>query len=482
MRAFLPSIADPDKHIWLLRCGLVANGVDVGELPIPITSDWLLRNQEENAILHHHWPSYHYTMNDRELTAKLVDQWIATLSHSISLGYTHVWTAHNLWPHDAPHKELQQLARTALVRSCSALIAHCQFAAKSVRQFGDTPVTVVPHGNYIDSYGAPVPKLAARRALGLKTHSFVYLSFGKMRRYKGLEQLIDVFRNDSESSCELLLAGLPESESYREQLYNLAKKDSRIHFHARLIEDDKLPVYFGAADVVVLTHKAVLTSGPAVLAQSMGKAVVAPALGCLPEMIPPKTGILYAAESADSLSKAMKEIRTLDLVAAGNRALAYVSRQSWHEIAKETQRVYAKAIQDRRSNEAEVATRMPAALESLLGAIETPDIHGRLIAMLANAREHPSLVADNDFRLARLVAHGPHGGEWIIDLGSAAIVRTRKEDDVGCTISTQSSTLARVLDRKLNARFAFLSGDLAVDGRLVSAQKLFGLLGCDVSP
>jgi glycosyltransferase involved in cell wall biosynthesis len=73
---------------------------------------------------------------------------------------------------------------------------------------------------------------------------------------------------------------------------------------------------------------------------SFGRAVVAPALGCLPETVPPDAGILYDPDAPDALTAALRRALGVDLEAMGRAARARAEELDWGPIARRTARLY----------------------------------------------------------------------------------------------------------------------------------------------
>jgi beta-1,4-mannosyltransferase len=84
----------------------------------------------------------------------------------------------------------------------------------------------------------------------------------------------------------------------------------------------------------------VLTSGSAILAMSFGKALVAPRLGCLPELVPVDGGVLYDPADPDGLGSALRSTLARDLASAGERNLERARELAWGPIAAATARLY----------------------------------------------------------------------------------------------------------------------------------------------
>ena len=145
--------------------------------------------------MHLNWPSYMYSADDAGESVRECAALIGHLARARSLGYRVVWTVHNLYPHERPHPGLDRLARLAITQLATALIVHCEYGrAQVLDHFHRTRgIFTIPHGHFIDAYENKVSRVEARRELGITPDGFVYLFFGNVKRYKGVEHLLEVF-------------------------------------------------------------------------------------------------------------------------------------------------------------------------------------------------------------------------------------------------------------------------------------------------
>jgi beta-1,4-mannosyltransferase len=116
--------------------------------------------------------------------------------------------------------------------------------------------------------------------------------------------LIDAF-SDMPENCHLLLAGKVADHELVPQLETRVADNPRIHLHARRILDEELQVFYNASDVVVFPFKQILTSGSLVLAMSFGKAVVAPHVESLLEILPEDGVKWFDPLDSDSLRNSL---------------------------------------------------------------------------------------------------------------------------------------------------------------------------------
>jgi glycosyltransferase involved in cell wall biosynthesis len=251
---------------------------------------------------------------------------------------------HNLYPHERPDPALDRQARRLVCRLAHAVIAHCGHAAALLAEhFGRRDgVYVIPHGHFIDVYPNTIGRDAARRALDLPAGAFVYVFFGNIRSYKGVERLLDVFAALPEEHLRLIVAGRVHP-NYRGPLSAGAAPlpDKRILFRSGEVAIDQMQVYFNAADAAVLPFVDTLTSGSAITALGFGCPIVVPAVGCLPELLgDTPCGVLYDPADGGGLRSAMEQIRAMDGATTHAAALARARDLDWDGIARQTLRAY----------------------------------------------------------------------------------------------------------------------------------------------
>ena len=311
--------------------------------PDTLTREWLFQNQGRIEILHLNWPHYMYDEPDLGDRLACCAQAIDNLALARTLGYKIVWTVHNLYPHESGSRDLDHLARIAITHLADALICHCNHARELVRiHFHRTEgVFVIPHGNFIEPYPNIISRGDARRQLGLTDDNFVYFNFGNVRRYKGIERLLEVFQSLSGEHLRLLLGAKYYTEYGEQVVASISATDSRVVVRSsRFFANEELQLLFNAADVGVFPFSEVLTSGSVITALSFSIPVIVPAVGCLPEVAFPPAGIVYDPEDADGLRRAMLEIQERDIFAMSLAARRRAQELDWAQIAKQTQLVY----------------------------------------------------------------------------------------------------------------------------------------------
>ena len=150
------------------------------------------------------------------------------------------------------------------------------------------PVKLSPHPLF-DNYGSPVTKSEAVKVLKLDPDISYLLFFGFIRAYKGLDILIDAFSDHRlrNRKIKLIVAGefYEDDKPYKEQIKKY-KLENEILFFDYFIKDSEVPLYFGAADIVVQPYKTATQSGVTQIAYYFEKPMLVTDVGGLREIIP----------------------------------------------------------------------------------------------------------------------------------------------------------------------------------------------------
>ena len=124
----------------------------------------------------------------------------------------------------------------------------------------DAPVTVLPHPLYTH-FGEKLPRGEAEKQLGLLPGKKNLLFFGLIREYKGLDILLEAFRDLGEE-YQLIVAGEPYGSFDRYQaLIDSCPGRDRIKLFLHYVKDSEVKKYFSAADVTVLPYRSATQSG-----------------------------------------------------------------------------------------------------------------------------------------------------------------------------------------------------------------------------
>ena len=306
---------------------------------------WLEQHRETHEVLHLHWLHYFYRRQTLAASVAEYAKFAENLTYAKKrLGYRIVWTLHNVYPHERPFPELDHAARLLVCQLADEVLCHCQYAVRIAEKlfYRTQNVRVIPHGNFIDAFSNTISRADARKHLGISPDAFVYLFFGNARAYKGIEHLIEAFGNQADADALLVLMMRKSFDgAYAEKVEELAQRDGRVRvFTSPFFPESDFQIYLNASDIAVFPFAEVLTSGSAITALSFGKPVILPRLGCLPELIDDRMGILYDVKAAGGLEDALGRARKMDMDVAQAAALACAHRLNWRDIAAQVAAVY----------------------------------------------------------------------------------------------------------------------------------------------
>lgn len=262
-----------------------------------------------------------------------------------------ILTAHNILPHET--KKIDIILYKAIYKYSSRIIVHSNYMkTKLLNHFkvSQNKISVVPHGDF-DFYltGKELNRSYAREIFKLNEHDKVILFFGVIRKYKGLEILLDAFDTISTdfSNLKLIIAGNPFSEEikniYTNRIINLKEKE-RVIAHLRFIPSEDVWKYFMASDVIILPYTDIDHSGIVHLAYSFNKPIIATRVGDFEEIIENgKCGILLEKNDAQTLAYNIGNIFS-DNITLTNMS-EYIKKivkpkYSWNIAAKKTIEIY----------------------------------------------------------------------------------------------------------------------------------------------
>jgi len=77
---------------------------------------------------------------------------------------------------------------------------------------------------------------------------------------------------------------------------------------------------------------------------SFAKPIIAPAIGCMPELLNNNGGILYNSSEKRGLTDAMRQAMKADFKKMGKYNFEFAKQLPWHKIAKKTCNVYQQCL------------------------------------------------------------------------------------------------------------------------------------------
>ncbi len=220
-----------------------------------------------------------------------------------------VCIADNIIPHE---KRFGDVTFTKyFVSPINAFITMSEKVLADLPQFAaNKPAKFVAHPLY-DNFGEKVSQQEARARLHIKENELIILFFGFIRKYKGLDILLDamkILQSSPKPIPKLLIAGefYEDRKAYDEQIIRLGIQDLLV-LKTEFIADSEVKYYLCAADVVVQPYRSATQSGVTPLAYHFEKPMVVTNVGGLPSLVPDNKVGLIAEPNAESIAAKIQE-------------------------------------------------------------------------------------------------------------------------------------------------------------------------------
>jgi len=323
---------------------------------------WLFSEGKKSDVIHLHWLNNTYSLQEKSKEhfflkrlinhrfGKIFLEFICLIDFVLAFIIAKAtrkiitFTVHDLYEFGKKslhRKYLIEIRRNIIFRFAHSIHVHNFYTGKLLKKRYNrrNGVFVIPHGNFINFYKNQITKSKAREHLGLPEGAFVFLFLGLLRPYKGIEDLIDAFKNLEGENFRLVIAGrIFGVVNYEATLQALSRSDHRIKIKFEFIPDNDLQIYFNACDFYVLPYKDITTSGAACLSLSFGRPIVAPDIASFPEIVNSEAGILYDPSKPTALINALNEATKKQF--SESIILEYANKFDWDAIGSQLIQLY----------------------------------------------------------------------------------------------------------------------------------------------
>ena len=255
-----------------------------------------------------------------------------------------VMTAHYILAPGASRRAAR--AARKVFGAMDAVVAHSEHGAARLRDevgLSAERVRVIPHGAFDYLTRLPEEKPLPEELRGAEGP--VVLSFGLLRPYKGLENLLEAF-GEVGNDAELWIVGNPRMAV--EPLHEMAAlTGAKVRFVTRFVEDAEIPAIFRRADIITLPYLDAEHSGVLYTGLAFGKPLVVSAVGGFPEVADTGAARLVPPGDTRALASALRELiddeaARAELAAAARAAAA--GPYSWDEAARLTLALYEELL------------------------------------------------------------------------------------------------------------------------------------------
>jgi glycosyltransferase involved in cell wall biosynthesis len=184
---------------------------------------------------------------------------------------------------------------------------------QDLKTFTHKPSINIVHPIY-DNFGDIISKEEARKHLDLPVNEKIILFFGFIRKYKGLDLLLEAMNNSSirEANIKLLIAGefYDNKEEYETIIskHNLANS---FYLRTQFIDNSEVKYYLSASDFVIQPYKNATQSGVTPLAYHFEKPMLVTNVGGLANLVPHMKVGIVTEPNADSIAAGIMKLYEL---------------------------------------------------------------------------------------------------------------------------------------------------------------------------
>ena len=251
----------------------------------------------------------------------------------------------NIVPHEKRFGD--KILSSFFVNSVDAFIAMSSSVLKDLELFDDKkPKILSPHPLY-DNFGKSKTKQKSIRDLGLNPNDKHILFFGIIRKYKGLDLLLEAMANKDikKLNIKLIVAG----EFYEDSTlyFDIVKKHNlsdNIVFTNGFIPDEEVVNYFCAADLIVQPYRSATQSGVTQIAYHFERPMLVTNVGGLDEIVNDKTGYAcspISEEISDSIIDFYTNERESNFVSG---IKSEKKKYSWNYMIENIKLLYNKIV------------------------------------------------------------------------------------------------------------------------------------------
>ena len=193
----------------------------------------------------------------------------------------------NLIPHEKRFGD--HLLNTYFVNSVDGFVAMSESVFNDLDQFGANKKKVLGVHPLYDNFGEAISKENAIVRLSLDKNYKYILFFGIIRKYKGLDILLEAFADNrlQNQNLKLIVAGefYEDAKPYYDLIEKYNLSDSVV-LATKFIPDEKVVDYFCAADIIAQPYKNATQSGVTQIAYHFEKPMLVTNVGGLNEIVP----------------------------------------------------------------------------------------------------------------------------------------------------------------------------------------------------
>ena len=246
-----------------------------------------------------------------------------------------VHTLHNLQNHAGLYLGLERIIYGFFLRNCSKIRVYSETTKQNaIVKFGLNPdkIQVIQDLPFHFYYENNCSKKEAKKQLNLDENAFVYLFFGEIKPYKGLQNLLPVFNKIAKENGVLLIAGKSYDADFLDSLQKITGDNKQVLWFHRFIEDREVQLFFNAADVILLPFVRIDHSGSIDLAMSFSKPIITLKTASTEKLLASQTELLFG--QPEDIEKCLQAVKKINLETIGKQNFQTADATNYEEILK----------------------------------------------------------------------------------------------------------------------------------------------------
>lgn len=283
--------------------------------------------QEDDTydIIHFQWPEEVVGWNCTD--EFIIDRLQQRIRYFKANGSKFIYTRHNTCPHYNANPVIQQAYE--LIESCSDVVVHMgRYSLEEFeKKYPGSRNVVIPHHIYESTYNENISREEARRRLKLPADRMVITAFGKFRNREETRMVLNAFfalRNKKKFLLAPRMFPFSKHPGQRNPLKRLLSltgyylipallrlRNVRAGANGELIDNDELPYYIAASDVIFVQRKQILNSGNIPLAFLFRKVVIGPDNGNVGELLRKTGNPVFSPDDNRSIVHALEQAERL---------------------------------------------------------------------------------------------------------------------------------------------------------------------------
>lgn len=221
------------------------------------------------------------------------------------------------------------------LKACDGFITMSEKVLHDLKRFENRkPAKLVQHPLY-DNFGERIDKAEARRHLKLDVDEKIVLFFGFIRKYKGLDLLLQAMSDTrvKKENIKLLVAGeFYEDEKPFLELIKANGLEENIILRTNFIPDNEVKYFLCSGDCVVQPYRSATQSGVTPLAYHFERPMIVTNVGGLPSLVPHEKAGLVCEPNATAIADAIMQFYQLGESYFIPHLREEKKKYSWHNL------------------------------------------------------------------------------------------------------------------------------------------------------